>query len=151
MAMESLIKCPVGNLAAAAARLVLDAGLHRLPRQINNIENRNMRIIFWIAYAMDRGLALTLGRAPIIQDYDIATDRIESPIDVDMVWGFAHMYVVDQAELNGLVYIQLYSVQAQKDPINLRAERARLLADRAIKAIELMNMVRHSSRFLFLI
>ncbi len=62
---------------------------------------------------MDRSMALSLGRAPNIQDYDIQTDRLAFPGDIDSPIGPMLACWVDVADLQGQTYHQLYSAQAQ--------------------------------------
>ena len=112
--------------------MALSAGFHRLTRKYDEVNQRRERILFWLIYTMDRALALNLGRAPNIQDYDIQTDRLSYPEDIDGPMGYLHSKWIDMSELQGQVYLQLYSVQAQKQSVQAKTEVARQLAARCL-------------------
>ncbi|KAI9843007.1 MAG: hypothetical protein M1838_002893 [Thelocarpon superellum] len=90
---------------------------------------------------MDHALALNLGRAPNIQDYDITTGRLIYPDDVDGIWGRLYSIWIDHAKLQGLIYVQLYSAQAQNNSVDIKTERARLLAISAVNLQEQLHAV----------
>ena len=82
---------------------------------------------------MDRGLSLNFGRSPSLQDYDITTSRPtleETQGDLDL---FFCSVGVELAYLQGNVYEQLYSGRAQSESADVKAQRARVLADRMIR------------------
>lgn len=80
---------------------------------------------------LDRGLALRLGRAPIIHDYDVTRppQAVGRP-DLPYPWREALELWIAHAEVQGLVYEQLYSARGLARPPDQRAESARLLAAR---------------------
>ena len=82
---------------------------------------------------MDRGLSLNFGRSPTLQDYDVTASRptlVEAQGDRDL---FFCSVGVELAYLQGYVYEQLYSGRAQSESANVKAQRARVLADRMIR------------------
>ena len=81
---------------------------------------------------MDRGLSLNFGRSPSLQDYDVTTSR-PTLAEAQGNYGlFFSSIGVDLAYIQGDVYEQLYSGRAQSESSNVRAHRARILADRMI-------------------
>lgn len=82
---------------------------------------------------MDRGLSLSFGRSPSLQDYDVTASRptlLEAQGDRDL---FFCSVGVELAYLQGDVYEQLYSGRAQAESADVKAQRARVLADRMIR------------------
>jgi len=69
------------RLITAASRMLLDIGFHRLPSNLKDDSLRKKRMLFWWMYAMDKGLAFTFGRTPIIHHYDVTTQRPTIPDD----------------------------------------------------------------------
>lgn len=78
-------------------------------------------------------MALSLGRAPNIQDYDIKTDRLACPVDIDSPIGPMLVCWVDVGELQGQIYHQLYSAQAQTQAPETKATAALQLARRCLE------------------
>ena len=79
---------------------------------------------------MDRGLSLNFGRSPSLQDYDITASRptlAEAQGNCDL---FFCSIGVELAYLQGDVYEQLYSGRAQSGSVDVKAQCARVLADR---------------------
>ena len=82
---------------------------------------------------MDRGLSLNFGRSPSLQDYDVTASRptlVEAQGDLGL---FFCSFGVELAYLQGDVYEQLYSGRAQSESADVKAQRARVLADRMIR------------------
>ncbi|OCT48870.1 fungal specific transcription factor domain protein [Cladophialophora carrionii] len=118
------------TLITSATRMALDAGYHRLPAYAVAPEATEKRRLFWFLYCVERGMALNLGRTPSIPDYDILTDRPKFPEEVHGVWGSMFNSWFDFAKVQGDIYDQLYSAQAQKQSTEVKAELARKLAAR---------------------
>ncbi|KAI4268298.1 MAG: hypothetical protein L6R38_007896 [Xanthoria sp. 2 TBL-2021] len=133
LAIESSIQASAWDLISTAARMALSAGFHRLARKPGDNEQRLKIITFWSIYAMDRSMALSLGRAPNIQDYDIKTDRLACPVDIDSPIGPMLVCWVDVGELQGQIYHQLYSAQAQTQAPETKATAALQLARRCLE------------------
>lgn len=82
---------------------------------------------------MDRGLSLNFGRGPSLQDYDITASRptlVEAQGDRDL---FFCSVGVELAYLQGDIYEQLYSGHAQAESTDVKAQHARVLADRMVR------------------
>lgn len=82
---------------------------------------------------MDRGLSLNFGRSPSLQDYDVTASR-STLAEAQGDHGLLFCSVgVDLAYLQGDIYEQLYSGRAQSESADVKAQRARVLADRMIR------------------
>ena len=89
-------------------------------------------MMFWMVYAIDKGLALNFGRTSNIHDYDVTTPR---PNGSDFAFATLNFYYnawIDWAELQGAIYEQLFSAAAQKQPDTIRIPRARAMADQLL-------------------
>ena len=128
--MESSIEAPPWDLISNAARMAMNAGYHRLKSRSGDAEAQLKIAAFWSIYAMDRSMALSLGRAPTIQDYDIQTDLPATPEDIDSPAGPLLANWVDVAKLQGDIYYQLYSPHAQNQPPDTKVASAKHLAER---------------------
>ncbi|KAL8768561.1 MAG: hypothetical protein Q9209_005246 [Squamulea sp. 1 TL-2023] len=121
------------SFVCAAARLCQDAGYHCLTFDSSDVEVQQKIIIFWFVFSMDQGLSLNFGRSPTLQAYDVTTSRLtleEVQGDCDL---FFCSVGVELAFLQGEIYEQLYSSRAQSGSADVRAQRARVLADRMIR------------------
>jgi hypothetical protein len=60
-------------MMSAAAGLCQNLGYHRYSTmKDDSVEDRNCKIhVFWMIYMFDKTMSLRLGRASIIQDFDI--------------------------------------------------------------------------------
>lgn len=65
------------HLTATAAQMCLTLGYHRAqpaqPEALGSIDAR--AVLFWHVYTLERGLSLRLGRACVMQDWDITIPR----------------------------------------------------------------------------
>ncbi|ETN36903.1 uncharacterized protein HMPREF1541_07890 [Cyphellophora europaea CBS 101466] len=140
LAMEYGQASSAWRLTCTAARMCLDLGLHRLPSGDDN-DGRRKRLTFWYVYTMDKGLAFNFGRTPNVHDYDITVDRPSWPADLggdldDKSWGTMFLAMVEFAVLQGDIYEQLFSVSAQRQPVEVRSERARTF----VQKLEIANV-----------
>lgn len=125
-------------------RLSLDAGYHLLS-SVDAIEKaRHKRLIFWKLYVLDRGFALSLGKAPAIPEHEICLER---PLETEITGSglFCFNGWIDYAEIQGDIYRQLYSPRAQRAEAGTRLTSAQALAKRLL--LLLTNMV---GRFRFM-
>lgn len=91
--------------------------------------------MFWVVFAMDRGLSLNFGKAPAIQEYDISTPRplLTGPTVQSGDYGvFLCATSAELACLQGDVYKQLFSARAQVESREILAQRVPILAERAL-------------------
>ena len=118
-----------------------DAGYHRLPPYSVAPEVTPKRLLFWFLYCLERSMALNLGRASSVADYDIQTDRPKYPEELgDTVWGALFSSWFDFSKLQGDIYDQLYSARAQKEAVEVKVDLARKLAIR-LKTVQTGFMV----------
>jgi hypothetical protein len=103
-------------MVSAAAGLCQNLGYHRINTMINDTpEERNNKIhIFWMIYMFDKTLSLRLGRASIIQDWDISLPFIlPGDYDKDVRDGVTMLsYWIKVAQIQGRTYEQLFSPAA---------------------------------------
>jgi hypothetical protein len=117
-------------LISVSCRMCLDLGLHRQSTNNNNAMRREQRVLFWYAYACDKGLALNFGRTPNIHDYDITVERPRVPDDLDdRAFGRYFLGWLDFAEFQGVLMEQLFSARAQEAPQEERTRRALFLVE----------------------
>ncbi|KAM0547862.1 hypothetical protein ACHAPJ_010209 [Fusarium lateritium] len=118
------------HLNSAAAQMCQTAGFHRKDHSARNPEDASIKaILFWYIYTTDKALAIRLGRAPVIQDWEIDIPRtfnFEGILSLETK-AVASMWL-SAATLQGQVYEQLFCPAALARPPAELAERARLLA-----------------------
>ena len=113
-------------------RLCQDAGYHCLTSDDADAGAQNKLITFWIAFSMDSGLSLNFGKSPSLHDYDITASRplfIEDRSNLVVLLCFVS---AELAYLQGDVYKQLYSGQAQLETRSSKAQLAQALAVRTM-------------------
>jgi len=131
------------TLISTACRLCLDAGFHRLPDDHSTPYIRRSRLLFWVAYTIDKGLALSFGRAANIQDYDISIAEPLIQEDFKIVSTGRNFVVwIRYAEVQGLVYQELYSAQGLRRSAADRAVRAQHLAHRLLEVMSTVSALR---------
>ncbi|KAJ9502416.1 hypothetical protein H2202_002482 [Exophiala xenobiotica] len=133
MALELSRPSLAWALITTATRMVQDAGYHRLPAYSVAPEATKKRLLFWFIYAIDRCMALNLGRSPSLQDYDITTEWPKIPEELDGPFGRMYLGWISLGELQGQIYEQLYCARAQRQPPELRAQLARSLASKLLE------------------
>lgn len=121
------------SFISACARLCQDAGYHCLTLDSSDPQAQHKNITFWFVFLMDRGLSLNFGRSPSLQDYDVTASRPtleEAQGDHGLLFCSVG---AELAYLQGDIYEQLYSGRAQSESADVKAQRARVLADRMIR------------------
>ncbi|KAF4982686.1 hypothetical protein FZEAL_1748 [Fusarium zealandicum] len=118
------------HLNSTAAQMCQTAGFHRKEHSIRDPEGSNVKgILFWYVYTTDKALALRLGRAPVIQDWDI---DISSDFNFEGILSLETKAIATMwlraATLQGKVYEQLFCPAALMQPQAELIARARLLA-----------------------
>ncbi|EYB25661.1 hypothetical protein FG05_02787 [Fusarium graminearum] len=118
------------HLNSAAAQMCQTAGFHRKDHSVRNPEEASIRaVLFWYVYTTDKALAIRLGRAPLIQDWEIDIPRtfyFEGILSLETKAVAATW--LSAATLQGQVYEQLFCPAALAQPPAVIAERARMLA-----------------------
>lgn len=118
------------TLASTAINMCQTLGYHRLSSMEHDPPSvqKQKQILFWSVYTISNMMSLRLGRAPVIQDYDIA---IPSPFETFAgrgIWGNVSALWAKQSMIQGKVYTLLYSPVALNQPESQRLTHARRLA-----------------------
>lgn len=118
-------------LNSTACQLCISLGYQRdslLPGEDEQTKNTRATL-FWIAYILDRALALRLGRPSVLQDYEITLNRtlqhlgeFEPHRETIQCW-------LAQAGVQGLIYEELYSPAALRGPAEQRIQAAHRCAN----------------------
>ncbi|KAB5547153.1 hypothetical protein GE09DRAFT_1174924 [Coniochaeta sp. 2T2.1] len=128
------------QLNSQSCVIATSLGYHQKPNPADPLSQKK-QALFWFTYMMDKGLALRFGRASILQDYDIhlprsvpstadMTGALQGPPEVPDPWNVIFEVWIGHAEIQGLVYEQLYSPTALQRSVEDRAESARLLVQK---------------------
>ncbi|KAJ8117004.1 hypothetical protein OPT61_g1688 [Boeremia exigua] len=104
-------------LTAMAASQSQNLGYHRYQTfQNDDEEERNSKIhLFWMIYMYDKQLSLRLGRASVIQDWDMSLPLITpTPSTAKLAFGGSQMlsYWIKVAKVQGKTYKKLFSPAA---------------------------------------
>lgn len=91
-----------------------------------SIKEKKLRL-FWSVYCLDKPLALRLGRASTIQDYDISLPWTIELEGIAEPWGRVYQLWIKLARIQGQIYEQLYSPAALCQAESERASHARHL------------------------
>ncbi|KUI54247.1 hypothetical protein VP1G_01645 [Cytospora mali] len=142
------------QLNNTAAQLCQDLGYHRVmggtvsqtssdshPDEPNGLNDKKA-ILFWFSYMLDRGLALRLGRAPIIQDFDVTLPRVIGQVNATDMWKEVLRLWIAHADIQGQIYERLYSPSSLGHPVNQRVEAAQRLAGKLKMIAEQASMLR---------
>lgn len=125
------------SLISSAAGLAQNLGYHRINTMTNDApEDRKAKIyIFWMIYMFDKILALRLGRASVIQDWDISLPFVLSDEGTPHGPEGSQMlsYWIKVARVQGQTYEKLFSPAAFLRPPE---ERTRT----AIQLVNAMNV-----------
>ncbi|KAL4977115.1 hypothetical protein BDW66DRAFT_150429 [Aspergillus desertorum] len=119
------------TLTSTASRLCQELGLHQMPpiENVDTKEKQRRLTLFWSIYCMDRALALRLGRAATIPDYDIDIP-VACEGDAAGVYESAQLLWIELSRIQGQVYQRPYSPAALRQDEGARvAEALRLAAE----------------------
>lgn len=116
-------------LSSRAAHMCRTLGLHQESSVLNDPkELRDSKtLLFWSTYMLDKGLSLRLGRASILQDYDISIPSVlqatfnEQPNQAILGQWIRH------AEIQGKIYQGLYSPGGLRQSEQGRNQQVQLL------------------------
>ncbi|KAJ9625434.1 hypothetical protein H2204_010407 [Knufia peltigerae] len=136
------------RLNTAACQLCLTLGYHRATNQPgeNDDVRRQRAVLFWLAYILDRALALRLGRPPILQDYEITLPRqLEHLGEFECHRETIHNFMV-HAEVQGKIYEELYSPAGLARHVEQRKETAQRCAGILRARVKKMNEERERAR-----
>lgn len=136
------------QLNTTAAQLCQDLGYHRVTGgtvsgdESVTVLNDKKAILFWFSYMLDRGLALRLGRAPIIQDFDVTLPRVIGQVNATDMWKEVLRLWIAHSDIQGQIYEKLYSPTSLSHPVNQRIEAAQILANKLKLIAEQASMLR---------
>lgn len=150
------------QLNTTAAQLCQDLGYHRVSggtveanrtgaatgtvhdNGSSSVLSDKKAILFWFSYMLDRGLALRLGRAPTIQDFDVTLPRVIGQVNAPDMWKEVLRLWIAHADIQGQIYERLYSPSSLGHPVGQRVETARRLASRLKVIAEQALLIRTS-------
>ncbi|KAF2450389.1 hypothetical protein P171DRAFT_479480 [Karstenula rhodostoma CBS 690.94] len=123
------------TMISMAAHLSQSLGYHRYQTMKDDPEEeRNAKIhVFWFIYVMDKTLSLRLGRASIIQDWDMSLPypnidsdhaRFGSLVQQGQKGTELLLYWIKIAQIQSKVYEKLFSPAGFLQPMNERARTA---------------------------
>ncbi|KAH8198188.1 hypothetical protein TruAng_007669 [Truncatella angustata] len=116
-------------LTSRAAHMCRTLGLHQEGSVRNDPPDVRAAkaLLFWSTYMLDKGLSLRLGRASILQDYDISVPSVlqasfgEQPSQAILSLWIKH------AEVQGKIYQRLYSPGALRQSEQGRSQQVQLV------------------------
>lgn len=140
------------SLNTTAAQLCQDLGYHRVTggtvssgdEKSGTVLNDKKAILFWFSYMLDRGLALRLGRAPIIQDFDVTLPRVIGQVNATDMWKEVLRLWIAHSDIQGQIYEKLYSPTSLAHPVTQRIEAAQTLAGKLKMIAEQASLLRTS-------
>lgn len=137
-------------VTSTAARHCLCLGYHREERlsQLLPPEAEVARRLFWYVYLFDKSFSCRLGRASIIQDYDV--DASECAVSTDpgrAPWHIAFNTFVELSRIHGQIFESLYAASTKDlDPAE-RRHRASSLAARCSQWYESWKLIDASQAY----
>ncbi|EXF79328.1 hypothetical protein CFIO01_02063 [Colletotrichum fioriniae PJ7] len=138
------------SLMSAAARHVLALGYHRRGKlaALPNQEARRARRLFWHVYFADRGLTLTQGKAPVIQDIDVDVEPFEIIQTPERKpWDTSFSAFIEFGRIQCKIYEKLYSPAASRSTGEERRAVAAHLAKRLATWYESWRSVDYSHAY----
>ncbi|KAJ5653322.1 transcriptional regulator family: Fungal Specific TF [Penicillium lividum] len=118
------------TLASTAINMCQTLGYHRMSSMEQDPPEvqKQKQCLFWSVYTLLNLLALRLGRASVIQDFDIGLPSPFETFACDDIWGKVCALWTKQAMMHNKVYTTLYSPAALNQPEGVRVSHARSLA-----------------------
>lgn len=105
-------------------------GYHRISSMEHDPPSvqKEKQCLFWSVYTILNLMSLRLGRASVIQDFDIALPSPFETFPCNDIWGHICALWTKQAMIQNKVYTTLYSPAALNQPESVRVSHARSLA-----------------------
>ncbi|KAI0172907.1 fungal-specific transcription factor domain-containing protein [Hypoxylon sp. FL1284] len=126
-------------LNSHAVHMCRTLGLHQVESMKHDRPEKkaSKSLLFWCTYMMDKGLSLRLGRASILQDYDISLPHIAPEAKSERPGSEVIVLWTRHAQIQGRIYERLYSPGALRQSNSYRVEQVghlsvelnRLMAD----------------------
>ncbi|KZL78373.1 fungal specific transcription factor domain-containing protein, partial [Colletotrichum incanum] len=116
------------RLICFAAQLCVAAGFHDESLTVDaDKTTRDMKtLLFWHVFALEKTLALRVGRASLIRDCDINLPKDVGSLSLPKLWDTMVPFWIANASIHGKLYDLLYSRAAQslsQDEIVIRADQ----------------------------
>ncbi|KAI1137536.1 fungal-specific transcription factor domain-containing protein [Hypoxylon sp. FL0543] len=117
-------------LNSHASHMCRTLGLHQIDSMKDDSPQKKAEksLLFWCAYMLDKGLSLRLGRASILQDYDISLPHIAPEAHVAYPGTEVMTLWIKHAQVQGRIYERLYSPGALRQSGSYRVEQVGVLA-----------------------
>ncbi|KAI1379263.1 fungal-specific transcription factor domain-containing protein [Hypoxylon crocopeplum] len=117
-------------LTSRAAHMCRTLGLHQVHSMKDDSPQKKAEksLLFWCAYMLDKGLSLRLGRASILQDFDISLPHIAPEAKAAYPGTEVMTLWTKHAQIQGRIYERLYSPGALRQSDSYRVEQVGILA-----------------------
>ncbi|XXH02256.1 hypothetical protein Hte_008625 [Hypoxylon texense] len=117
-------------LNSQAVHMCRTLGLHQVESMKDDSPQKraNKSLLFWCTYMLDKGLSLRLGRASILQDYDISLPHIAPEAKASYPGTEVMTLWIKHAQIQGRIYERLYSPGALRQSNAYRVEQVGLLS-----------------------
>ena len=130
------------TLTSMAARLCVDAGLHRLEDRSKEPRLNYKKQCFWHIYSLEKGLALNFGRTSNLQDYDIVTSYPDSsPCTHSNAWHRLIRCFLDFARVQSTIYEKLYSAREREQDMASKIIAAKPIVNEIQRLIHICEVV----------
>ncbi|KAI0196374.1 hypothetical protein F4808DRAFT_452749 [Astrocystis sublimbata] len=117
-------------LVSRAAHMCRTLGYHQIHSMRNDKPQTkaDKSLLFWCTYMLDKALSLRLGRASVLQDYDISLPHVTPDAKAAYPGKEVITLWIQHARVLGRIYERLYSPGALRQPSASRVEQVRSLA-----------------------
>ncbi|KAI1080113.1 hypothetical protein F5B20DRAFT_540812 [Whalleya microplaca] len=117
-------------LVSRAAHMCRTLGLHQILSMKDDPPSvlQTKSLLFWCTYMLDKALSLRLGRASILQDYDISLPHIAPEAKASYPGKEVMTLWIKHAQAQGKIYERLYSPGALRRADGFRREQVALIA-----------------------
>ncbi|KAI0425051.1 fungal-specific transcription factor domain protein [Xylaria sp. FL1042] len=117
-------------LVSRAAHMCRTLGYHQIHTMKDDMPQTkaDKSLLFWCTYMLDKALSLRLGRASVLQDYDISLPHVTPDAKAAYPGKEVMTLWIQHARVLGRIYERLYSPGALRQPDTLRIEQVSVLA-----------------------
>ncbi|KAI1818659.1 fungal-specific transcription factor domain protein [Poronia punctata] len=117
-------------LVSRAAHMCRTLGYHQIHTMKDDTAQTkaDKSLLFWCTYMLDKALSLRLGRASVLQDYDISLPHTTPDAKAAYPGKEVLALWIQHARVLGRIYERLYSPGALRQPEDARTEQVMLLS-----------------------
>ncbi|KAI0801645.1 fungal-specific transcription factor domain protein [Xylaria sp. FL0064] len=117
-------------LVSRAAHMCRTLGYHQIHTMKDDMPQTkaDKSLLFWCTYMLDKALSLRLGRASVLQDYDISLPHVTPDAKAAYPGKEVMTLWIQHARVLGRIYERLYSPGALRQPDTVRIEQVGVLA-----------------------